>query len=126
MIGETEQSLTHAGVEHIVGRADYCQNARGRIIGDETGFLKLVFRREDMRLVGVHAIGEQATELVHIGLVALHCGCSAEFFSYACFNYPTLGDLYKYAAYDAMVKQMMTRSAAGAISPNAGSATPAL
>ena len=61
---------------------------------------------------------------MHIGLVAMHCGCSAEFFSYACFNYPTLGDLYKYAAYDAMVKRMMTSPTAAADGRNAGSATP--
>ena len=61
---------------------------------------------------------------MHIGLVAMHCGCSAEFFSYACFNYPTLGDLYKYAAYDAMVKRMTAGPTAAADGRNAGSATP--
>jgi NAD(P) transhydrogenase len=105
MIGETEQQLKEKKIEYISGVAHYSQNARGRIIGDESGLLKLLFAREDMRLLGVHVIGEQATELVHIGLVAMHCGCTAEFFSYACFNYPTLGDLYKYAAYDAMAKR---------------------
>jgi NAD(P) transhydrogenase len=75
-------------------------------MGDDVGFLKLLFRRSDMRLVGVHAVGEQATELVHIGLVALLCERDASFFSRTCFNYPTLGDLYKYAAYHAMVQKL--------------------
>jgi NAD(P) transhydrogenase len=105
MAGATEQSLKKDGVDYWVGRAPYSIGARGRIIGDETGFLKLLFRRDDMRLLGVHALGEQATELVHVGLVALLHGCDAGFFSRTCFNYPTLGDLYKYAAYDAIVQQ---------------------
>ena len=71
--------------------------------------MKLLFRAEDMRLVGVHALGEQATELVHVGLVAMHCAASAALFSRVCFNYPTLGDLYKYAAYDAILKCVAAR-----------------
>jgi NAD(P) transhydrogenase len=106
MVGETEQSLKSQGVDYLVGRADYNLSPRGRIIGDETGFLKLLFRRDDMRLLGVHALGEQASELVHIGLVALLSGSGAELFNTACFNYPTLGDLYKYATYDAMLKRL--------------------
>lgn len=102
MAGETEEGLRTAGVEYVVGRASYAQNPRGQIIGDETGFLKLLFRRGDMRLVGVHVVGEQATEVVHIGLMALMTDSGAELFSNACFNYPTLGDLYKTATYDAV------------------------
>jgi NAD(P) transhydrogenase len=103
MVGETEQSLKTKGIDYVVGRAGYAQNPRGRIIGDEHGFLKLLFRRGDLRLLGVHVVGEQATELVHIGLMAMHCEAGAELFSRVCFNYPTLGDLYKYAAYAAML-----------------------
>ena len=58
-----------------------------------------------MRLLGVHVMGEQATELVHIGLVALLAEAGADLFNRACFNYPTLGDLYKYAAYDALAQR---------------------
>ena len=104
MVGETEESLTRQGVDYVVGRARYADNPRGRIIGDDAGFLKLLFRRDDMRLLGVHVIGEQATELVHIGLIAMLCGAGAELFNRACFNYPTLGDLYKYATYDAFMQ----------------------
>jgi NAD(P) transhydrogenase len=102
MVGETEESLERSGVSYIVGRAPYFSSARGRIIGDSDGFLKLLFRRHDLKLLGVHAIGEQATELVHVGLMALLTGSGAGLFDEACFNIPTLGALYKVAALDAM------------------------
>jgi NAD(P) transhydrogenase len=79
MAGETETSLLSAGVEYLVGRADYGHSARGRIIGDSGGFLKLLFRRADRKLLGVHVIGEQATEIVHIGLIALMEGSTLDF-----------------------------------------------
>jgi len=105
MVGETEQALKQAGIDYLIGRASYSQNPRGCLIGDEHGFLKLIFRRDDLRLLGVHAVGEQATELIHIGLMAMIAEGDAEMFSRACFNYPTLGDLYKYATYDVMVQR---------------------
>ena len=105
MVGETEASLREKGVDVVVGRARYADLPRGEIIGDQKGFLKLVFRREDMRLLGVHVLGEQATELVHVGLIALLAAADAGLFNRACFNYPTLGDLYKYAAYDALAER---------------------
>ena len=89
----------------MAGRARYADLPRGEIIGDRTGFLKLLFRRDDMRLLGVHIIGEQATELIHVGLMALLTEADAELFNRACFNYPTLGDLYKYATYDALAQR---------------------
>jgi NAD(P) transhydrogenase len=104
MVGETEAALREKGVDVVVGRARYADIARGDIIGDEAGFLKLVFRREDPKLLGVHVMGEQATELVHIGLIALLAQADADLFNRACFNYPTLGDLYKYATYDAILQ----------------------
>jgi len=102
MAGETEESLKEKGVQYVVGRARYMDVPRGEIIGDETGFLKLIFRCGDMRLLGIHVVGEQATEIIHIGLVALLAEAGADLFNRACFNYPTLGDLYKYATYDAL------------------------
>jgi NAD(P) transhydrogenase len=105
MAGETEATLREKGVDFVVGRARYADIPRGEIIGDQVGFLKLLFRREDMRLLGVHVMGEQATELVHIGLIALLAEGGADLFNRACFNYPTLGDLYKYAAYDALAER---------------------
>jgi NAD(P) transhydrogenase len=102
MVGETEESLQKQGVDYVVGRAKYQNNARGRIIGDLDGFLKLLFRREDMKLLGVHIMGEQATEIVHVGLMAMMAGSTADVFVEACFNAPTLGALYKSAAIDAL------------------------
>ena len=105
MAGETEESLQSKGIAYVVGRARYTDNPRGQIIGDENGLLKLIFDRDDMRLLGVHVVGEHATELVHIGLVAMMSNSGADLFNRTCFNYPTLGDLYKYASYDAILKQ---------------------
>ncbi len=100
-IGATEEELIAAGTPYVVGRAPYRLNPRGRIIGDHHGLLKLLFHRDNNLLLGVHVVGEQATELVHIGMMAMLCGCTDDIFARACFNYPTLGDLYKYATYDA-------------------------
>ena len=105
MAGETEESLKASGVSYIVGKATYASNARGHIIGDENGLLKLLFRFDDMKLLGVHVIGEQATELVHVGLTALLLNQGADLFINTCYNYPTLTDLYKYATYDALGKR---------------------
>jgi NAD(P) transhydrogenase len=105
MAGETEDSLKAKSIDYVVGRARYRDNPRGQIVGDESGLLKLIFGRDDMRLLGVHVVGEQATELVHIGLVAMMSGSGAELFNRTCFNYPTLGDLYKYATYEAILKR---------------------
>jgi len=116
MVGETEESLKKQGVDFVVGLADYQSNARGRIIGDPEGFLKLLFRRADMKLLGVHIMGEQATEIVHIGLMAMLSGSSAEVFIEACFNMPTLGGLYKSAANDALLRAAGARPALTALS----------
>ena len=94
----------------MVGKASYNQNARGMIIGDQDGFLKLLFQfngdsESPMKLLGAHAVGENATELIHTGLVALMMGASHDLFINTCFNYPTLSELYKYATYDAMGKR---------------------
>jgi NAD(P) transhydrogenase len=104
-VGLTEHQAKEKGVPVVIGRADYDQNPRGKIIGDKIGFLKLVFARDDLKLLGVHVIGEQATELIHIGLIVMMTGGGAEAFLATCFNYPTLGDLYKLAAHDAILKR---------------------
>jgi NAD(P) transhydrogenase len=102
MLGETEESARKKNIPYFVGRANYRDNARGRIIGDEDGFLKLLFRRDDQRLIGVHIMGEIATEVVHIGLVAMMCNAAANLFVDACLNTPTLGLLYKTATLNAL------------------------
>jgi NAD(P) transhydrogenase len=102
MAGATEQELQEKKVPYVAGRTSFGMNARGLIIGDGSGMLKLLFEPEQMKLLGVHVIGEQATELVHIGLTALLAGGTADLFIQTCFNYPTLSETYKYAAYDAL------------------------
>jgi NAD(P) transhydrogenase len=102
MVGETEESCREKKLDYCVGRALYRTNARGQIIGDLAGQLKLVFRYPDKTLLGVHVIGESASELVHVGLMVLLFGGTIDAFINAVFNYPTLGDAYKYAAYDGL------------------------
>ncbi len=102
MAGETEKALREKGVPYVVGRATFATNPRGQIIGESHGLLKLLFRREDLRLLGVHVLGEQASELVHVGLTALMTGATAQLFQETCFNYPTLSEAYKAATYDAL------------------------
>ena len=109
-VGKTEEQCVSEGIDYITGKASYNKNARGMITGDQDGFLKLHFQFNDdpqvsMKLLGVHMIGENATELIHTGLVALMMGASHELFINTCFNYPTLSELYKYATYDAMGKR---------------------
>jgi NAD(P) transhydrogenase len=105
MAGASEEELAKKGIPYVVGRAKFSADARGQIIGDDLGFLKLLFHADDMRLLGVHIIGEQASELVHIGLMALNTGAAADLFIQSCFNYPTLSEVYKYATYDALGQQ---------------------
>lgn len=102
MVGETEEQLREQGRSYVVGRARYDSNPRGVLIGEERGLLKLLFSVPGRRLVGVHIIGEQACELIAPGNIALMMGATTETFIDACFNYPTLSDMYKYAAYDAL------------------------
>jgi NAD(P) transhydrogenase len=109
MVGETEETLTQQKIPYVVGRASYEKNARGQIIGDQTGLLKLLFHEDDMRLLGIHVIGEQATELVHVGLTALLLKGGADLFIQSCYNYPTLTEMYKYAAYDALGQRALKR-----------------
>jgi NAD(P) transhydrogenase len=105
MAGETEESLTQRKIPYVTGRAAYANHARGQIIGERNGFLKLLFHAETRKLLGVHIIGEQATEIVHVGLTALLMDAKEDLFIRTCYNYPTLSEMYKYAAYDAMGKR---------------------
>ncbi len=100
--GETEESCKEKKIDYAAGRARYANNARGHIIGDTAGLLKLIFARADKKLLGVHMIGENATELIHIGMMVLDNGLTIDEFIEQCFNYPTLSEMYKYAAYDGL------------------------
>lgn len=100
--GETEESCKEKKIDYCVGRALYANNARGHIIGDTAGMLKLIFARADKKLLGVSIIGESATELIHIGMMVLDHGLSIDEFIEQVFNYPTLSETYKYAAYEGL------------------------
>ena len=100
--GETEDSCKEKKIDHCVGRAHYSNNARGHITGDTSGLLKLIFSPADKKLLGLSIIGESATELVHIGMMVLDNGLTINEFIDQVFNYPTLSEMYKYAAYDGL------------------------
>jgi NAD(P) transhydrogenase len=100
MVGLTEEDCQKKHIPYLVGRAYYEKNPRGLIIGDRSGMVKLVFSPYDKKVLGVHHIGEMSSELVHIGTQALVQGGTIDEFRETIYNYPTLSDLYKYAAYD--------------------------
>jgi NAD(P) transhydrogenase len=93
MLGETEDSAQRRGIPHVVGRARYRNNARGGIIGDNFGLLKLIYAAQDMRLIGAHVIGEQAIELINIALMAMQTNATFQAFIKACFNFPSLAEV---------------------------------
>lgn len=100
MVGRNEEELTGEGISYEVGKARYREIARGQIIGDTTGLLKLMFDTGSRRLLGVHIIGEGASELVHIGQAVVAFGGKVDYFVDTVFNYPTLAECYKTAAFD--------------------------
>ncbi|MCS7034434.1 MAG: Si-specific NAD(P)(+) transhydrogenase [Phycisphaerae bacterium] len=112
MVGKTEQQCRKEGIPYVVGCDTYGRHGRGQIIGDTEGMIKLIFCAIDGKLLGVHVIGEIASELVHVGMACLHFDGDIDFFIHTCFNYPTLSDVYKYAAYVALGKLNKVRAAA--------------
>lgn len=101
-IGKTEEQLTDEDVPYEVGMAYYREVARGQIRGDTTGRLKLIFHRETRKVLGVHIIGEGAAELVHIGQAVMSLGGTMDYFIDTVFNYPTLAECYKVAAFNGL------------------------
>lgn len=104
MVGPTEQELTEQKVPYETGIARYREIARGQILGDESGLFKMIFHRETRQLLAVHCIGTGATELVHVGQAVLALGGGLDYFLSTVFNYPTLAECYKVAAYNAANK----------------------
>jgi NAD(P) transhydrogenase len=100
MVGRNEEELMQAEIPYAVGIARYKEIARGQLIGDETGMLKLLFHGHTKELLGVHAIGEGATELIHIGQAVMAYHGRIDYFIDTVFNYPTLAECYKVAALD--------------------------
>jgi NAD(P) transhydrogenase len=104
MVGKTEKQLTDAGIPYEAGIAHYKEVARGQLVGDTSGMLKILIHQETHQLLGVHVIGTGATELIHIGQAVLTFGGKVEFFINNVFNYPTLAETYKVAAFNGLNK----------------------
>lgn len=100
MVGATEEELTHARVPYEIGHAFYRETARAQIMGDTEGMLKLIFHRKTLHLLGVHIVGERATELIHVGQAVIAYGGTIEYFIDSVVNYPTLSEAYKIAAFN--------------------------
>jgi len=101
-IGFSEEDAKQKGLDYVVGRAFYRDNARGKIVGDKDGVIKLVVERTTKKLLGCHVIGERSTELVHVAQAVMLLGGTIDAFIEMVFNYPTLSEMFKYAAYDAL------------------------
>jgi len=99
-VGRNEEELTEQGIPYEIGKAQYKEIARGQIIGDQIGLLKLIFHLETRKLLGIHILGEGASELIHIGQAVLAFGGTVDYFVNTVFNYPTLAECYKTAAFD--------------------------
>jgi NAD(P) transhydrogenase len=124
-VGKTEQDCQREGIPYVVGKDRYGKHGRGQIIGDTDGMIKLIFDATNGKLIGVHVIGEIASELVHIGMACLQFEGDIDFFIHAVFNYPTLSDVYKYAAYDALGKLNKVRAEAVKVTEQFRKAAPA-
>ncbi len=116
MVGKTEEDLTAADIPHATGRALFREMARGHISGELHGLLKVIFHRDTHALLGVHIIGQGATELIHIGQSVLTYGGTVEYFVHNVFNYPTMAECYRTAALDGLnrLQQTKCQSAAAA------------
>jgi NAD(P) transhydrogenase len=101
-VGMNEDDCKKKGLPCAVGRAFYRDNARGEIVGDQKGLIKLVFDPESLKLFGVHIVGENAAELLHIGMMVMQFGGTINAFIDCVFNFPTISEAYKYAAYDGL------------------------
>ena len=102
VVGMSTEQAAAAGIDAEIGRYDFSENPRSRIAGTTYGMIKLVFRRDDRKLLGVHIVGEEAAELVHIGQAVIHAGQTIDQFIDSTFNIPTRSEAYKYAAYDGL------------------------
>ncbi len=102
MVGLTEEGAAAQGIDYEVGRGWFAGNTRARIAGAEEGLVKLIFQREDRKLLGVHVLGDHAAELVHQGQAVLNYGGTIDYFIHSTFNVPTESEAYKYAAYDGL------------------------
>ncbi len=124
MVGATEEELTRDKIPYETGIARYREISRGPILGDDSGMFKMLFHREDGRLLGCHCIGSGATELIHVGQAVLGLGGGLDYFLKTVFNYPTLAECYKVAAYNAANKLALVHHAAHAANPSVSADPP--
>jgi NAD(P) transhydrogenase len=101
-VGQTEEQLTARGIEFECGRSYFRANARGQIIGDLDGFVKLIFRPDTQQLLGCSIVGDGASELIHIAMACLSYHGTIDFFIQSVFTFPSLSEAFKYAAYDGL------------------------
>jgi NAD(P) transhydrogenase len=104
MVGATEKELKEKRIPYESGIARFQELARGQILGLKDGLLKMLFSIEDRKLLGVHIVGEGATELIHVGQAVITLGGTLDYFIDSAFNYPTLAEAYKVAALNALNK----------------------
>jgi NAD(P) transhydrogenase len=104
MVGKNETQLTQEKVPYEVGVAQFDEVAKAQITGDQTGLLKLIFHAETLQLLGVHIVGDNASELVHIGQMVMMTGGSVEMLSKPVFNYPSVAEAYRVAAMNGLDK----------------------
>jgi NAD(P) transhydrogenase len=117
--GETEETCQEKRIEYVVGRGLHGDNPRGLIAGDLEGVTKLVVDAKSRKVLGVHVLGERASELVHIGQVAIALGATVDLFIDMVFNYPTLAESYKYAAYQCLISLAAQTNLSAAAHANA-------
>jgi len=104
MVGRTERELTEAKIPYEMGLARYAEIAKGLMVGDQTGLLKILFHLDTHKVLGVHVIGESATEIIHIAQAVMTLDGSIEYFRDSVFNYPTFAEAYKIAALNGLNK----------------------
>jgi NAD(P) transhydrogenase len=122
MVGQNEQQLTQERIPYEVGIARFGEIARGQIAGDRNGLLKLLFHRDTRQLLGVHVIGESATEIIHIGQAVMALDGTIDYFRDAVFNYPTMAECYKVAALDGLNKLSLWAEAESSYAANGAAA----
>ncbi len=115
-VGATEEALKEHGTAYVAGKTPLAENARANLVGEAVGFLKILASPRDGEILGVHCIGPHASELIHLGSAVMALGGTLHYFTQAVFNYPTLGEAYKYAAYDA--RAQLKRLGAPGAQPN--------
>ena len=119
MVGYTEQQLTQQKVPYEMGVARYDELAKGQMMGGSNGMLKILFHAETLKILGVHCMGESATEIVHVGQVAMDMNLDMHFLTENVFNYPTFAESYRVAAFNGLKRLALACSVILSLPPEA-------